>query len=56
MYDHLITAISSVGFPIVMCGAMGYYIMRVEEKTQNAIINLTTAITELKEAIKGEKD
>ena len=56
MYDKLIDAIQTVGFPIIMCGAMGYYIMRVEEKTQNVIINLTTAITELKEAIKGEKD
>lgn len=56
MYDHLITAISSVGFPIVMCGALGYYILKVEIKTQTAIANLTNAITELKEVIKDEKE
>lgn len=56
MYDHLITAISSVGFPIAMCGALGYYILKIEEKTQESITNLTIAITELKEVIKNEKN
>ena len=56
MYEHLITAVSSVGFPIVMCGALGYYILKIEEKTQTAITNLTIAITELKEVIKNEKE
>ena len=56
MYDRLITAISSVGFPIVMCGALAYYILKIEEKTQMAITNLTIAITELKEVINNEKE
>lgn len=56
MYDHLIDAIQAVGFPIIMCGAMSYYIMKVEEKTQNVITNLTAAISELKEVIRGEKE
>lgn len=56
MYDHLIAAISSVGFPIVMCGALGYYILKIEEKTQTAITDLTIAITELKEVIRNEKE
>lgn len=54
--------VSTVGFPVVMCGALLYYLMRVTEQhaseskeMRDAITALQVAITELTENLKGVK-
>lgn len=42
--DNLLQAISSVGFPIVMCGALMYYIYKVETELIASINANTTQI------------
>lgn len=51
MYDQIMTAISTIGFPCVMCGALMYYIYNVQVKTQECLSELTEAIVELKGVI-----
>lgn len=46
--DEVVKAISSVGFPIVMCGVLFWYIYKVESKLTEAINSLTIVITEIK--------
>lgn len=57
----LMTAISSVGFPIVMCGIMAYYVKYTEDKhreeinsIREALENNTIAITKLVEKMGSE--
>lgn len=49
--NEVVKAISSVGFPIVMCGVLFWYIYKVESKLTEAINNLTIVITELKSTL-----
>lgn len=51
----ILDAISTVGFPAVMCGALMWYINSTQTKTQEVIVELTSAITELKVALKREE-
>lgn len=53
-YTLLLQAISTVGFPIVVCAALMWYINDTQTRTQEIIAELTTAITELKIALKKE--
>lgn len=55
MCEFILDAISKVGFPAVMCGALMWYINSTQTKTQAVITELTTAITELKTALKKEE-
>ena len=57
----LMAAISSVGFPIVMCGIMAYYVKYTEDKhreeinsIREALENNTIAITKLVEKMGSE--
>lgn len=52
----LLQAVSTVGFPIVMCGCLMYYIYTTQTKTQEIITELTKAITELKAVIENAKE
>lgn len=52
----LLQAVSTVGFPIVMCGCLMYYIYTTQTKTQEIITELTKAITELKAVIENVKE
>lgn len=52
----LLQAVSTVGFPIVMCGCLMYYIYNTQSKTQEIITELTKAITELKAVIENAKE
>lgn len=54
-YTFLLQAISTVGFPIVMCGALMWYINVTQTRTQEVIAELTSAIIELKSALKKEE-
>lgn len=56
--DGIITVIQSVGFPIVMCGAMGWYVKYITDKHNaemqsitNALNNNTVALTKLCEKL-----
>lgn len=54
--NEVVKAISSVGFPIVMCGVLFWYIYKVESKLTEAINNLTIVITELKSTLGISRD
>ena len=53
--NEVVKAISSVGFPVVMCGVLFWYIYKVESKLTDAINNLTVAIAKI-ETILGTKE
>lgn len=55
MYNQIMTAISTIGFPCVMCGALMYYIYNVQVKTQECLSELTEAIVELKGVISNDR-
>ena len=55
MYDQIMTAVSTIGFPCVMCGALMYYIYSVQVKTQECLSGLTEAIIELKGVISNDQ-
>lgn len=43
-YQNLITAISTVGFPIVMCGALFWYMIQQREAHKEEINKMTEAL------------
>lgn len=47
----LMTAISTLGFPICMCGALFWYMIKQNELHQNESKEMRTAINSLEEAI-----
>lgn len=55
MYDKIMQAISTVGFPIVVSGCLMYYIYKVENKTQEVLTKLNQSLIELKEVIENAK-
>ena len=55
MYEKVMQAISTVGFPIVVSGCLMYYIYKVENKTQEVLTKLNQSLIELKEVIAGVK-
>lgn len=44
--DQITSLISSVGFPIVMCGLLLYYISNITKTFAEGINNMTTKFTE----------
>ena len=55
MYEKLMQAITTVGFPIVVSGCLMYYIYKVECKTQEVLNKLNESLIELKEVIGNVK-
>lgn len=53
MMTEITTAISTVGFPIVMCGCLCYYIYKVQSALVEAINKNSEAIVEMADALKG---
>lgn len=51
--NAIITLINSVGFPIVVCGFMAYYIYKIQTKTNDIISENTKVLTELVTLIKN---
>lgn len=45
--DELLQAVSSVGFPIVMCGVLCFYIFKIQTKLIESIDNNTKTISEI---------
>ena len=54
--NELVQAISTVGFPIVMCGCLMYYIISILENVRKTMTELTSAILELKGVIENDKE
>ena len=56
--NELVQAISSVGFPIVMCGCLMYYINNTLENVRKTMKDLESVILELKGVLelKGDDD
>jgi hypothetical protein len=58
--NDVLTAISTVGFPTVMCGALCYYIYKVQTPLIEAINKNSEAITKMASALEvkenGEKE
>lgn len=52
---NIISAVTTVGFPIVMCGAMAYYVKYITDKNREQIENINekhaTEINEITTAI-----
>lgn len=44
--NDIVNLISSVGFPIVMCGALIYYIINVNKKNDDTIKGLSDTINQ----------
>ena len=55
MFDKLMQAITTVGFPIVVSGCLMYYIYKAESKTQEVLTILNQSLVELKEVIESVK-
>ena len=55
MMNNVLTAISTVGFPTVMCGALCYYIYKVQTPLIEAINKNSEAITKMAGALEVEK-
>ena len=51
--DEIINAVSVVGFPIVMCGTLCYYIFKTQNELIRAINNNTIEIAKLVERIEN---
>lgn len=51
----LTNAISLVGFPVVMCCALFWYIYVSQAKTQEVLMELTQVISELKGVIQNDE-
>ena len=54
--NELLQAISSVGFPIVMCGCLMYYINSTLENVRKTMMELNSAILELKGVIENDEE
>lgn len=55
MANEWVTIISSVGFPIAMCGALCWYVYKVQTKLTDIINANTSAIRELIQKIDNMK-
>mgnify|MGYP000210167739 FL=1 len=55
MMNDVLTAISTVGFPTVMCGTLCYYIYKVQTPLIEAINKNTEVITKMVSALEVEK-
>lgn len=60
MMNDVLTAISTVGFPVVMCVSLCYYIYKVQTPLIEAINKNSEAITKMASALgvkeNGEKE
>lgn len=55
MMNDVLTAISTVGFPTVMCGALCYYIYKVQTPLIEAINKNSEAISKMARALEVQK-
>ena len=55
-WNEVQTLITSVGFPIVCCGALFWYIVKVQKELTQVITSNTLAISELVNRFSKEGD
>lgn len=55
-WNDIQTLITSVGFPIVCCGALFWYIVKVQKELTQVITSNTLAISELVNRFSKEGD
>lgn len=56
MYNDIVTAITTVGFPIVCCIGMYYYMVTCNKELTTAINNMNDSLIKILEHIKIEED
>ena len=49
--QEVATLVSTVGFPIVMCGVLFWYINKMTDRMTNAVQEMKLAVAELKNAV-----
>lgn len=49
--QEVASLVSTIGFPIVMCGALFWYINKMTDSMTNAVQEMKLAVTELKNAV-----
>lgn len=49
--QEVATLVSTVGFPIVMCGVLFWYINKMTDSMSKAVQEMKLAVTELKNAV-----
>lgn len=49
--QEIASIVSTVGFPIVMCGLLFWYINKMTDRMTNAVQEMKLAVTELKNAV-----
>ena len=49
--QEVASIVSTVGFPIVMCGALSWYINKTTDTMTSAVQEMKLAVTELKNAV-----
>lgn len=54
--EAVLNAISLVGFPIVMCLALFWYMIQQDTRFENIVSNLTESLHELKITLEGLKN
>ena len=54
--SEVVQAVSTVGFPIVMCGCLMYYINNTLENVRKTMTELSSAILELKGVLDNDKE
>ena len=54
--NEILQAISTVGFPIVMCGCLMYYINNTLENVRKTMADLENVILELKGVIGNDEE
>ena len=54
--NEILQAVSTVGFPIVMCGCLMYYIYNTLENIRKTVTDLESVILELKSVLELRED
>ena len=54
--NEILQAVSTVGFPIVMCGCLMYYINNTLENIRKTMTDLESVILELKGVIGNDEE
>ena len=55
-FQMILQAVTTVGFPIVMCGCLMYYINSTLENVRKTMTELNSAILELKGVLENDKE
>lgn len=54
--QNLITIVNNVGFPIAVCGALMFFIVKIMKPQNDTLIRMSETIMALTEAIKNQTE